>query len=137
MLGDFKRFHPFEAYMLEIYDFAKADNSWRTQLYTKNKELRSVYIFLLRNREFAGIVALYKKSPDREDILKYLRGSNLSVLVESLTETQDQEKIINDAFKHLDKDGYAEFVQYLEDEGLHKLALDKADDKEFILSWIP
>ena len=26
---------------------------------------------------------------------------------------------------------------YLEDEGLHKLALYKADDKEFILSWNP
>lgn len=88
MPADSMRFYLFEAYILEIYDFAKADAKRKQRLYIRNKELRSVYIFLLRSRErFNGIIALYKKSPNRVEMLKFLRLSKLSLLVKSLIKT--------------------------------------------------
>jgi len=113
MVEEYKRLHPFEAYMLKVYDFAKADRFWRTSLYKKDKALRSVYIFLLRSRLFDSIVELYRDCDcdrDREEILDHLRAGDLSLLIASLTKKQDQEKIIDYAFKRLEKEGYAEFV---------------------------
>jgi len=120
-------------YMLKIYDFAKADIKTKQRLFTQNQELRSVYIFLLRHSEhFDNIVALYKKSPAGMEMLEHLRSHNLSLLVDSLTETQDQENVINYAYERLGKDDYAMFVEWIRDDDLRKLALDKAEEKKVI-----
>ncbi|KAF2194722.1 hypothetical protein K469DRAFT_686700 [Zopfia rhizophila CBS 207.26] len=140
MATKYQRMHLFEQYMKNVYDFAKADLREKQRLYNMNEGLRSDYMILLRCESFDdGIMALYKQmsSSGRKDMLKYMRPSDLSLLIVSLTERHSQERVIDFAHGCLDKDDYAEFVQYIESDGLRRLALDKADDKEFILHWKP
>ncbi|KAF2182668.1 hypothetical protein K469DRAFT_711812 [Zopfia rhizophila CBS 207.26] len=136
----YQRWHPFEQYMISVYDFGKADLREKQRLYDMNKGLRSVYMFLLRKEKFKdGVMALYEQMPSsgRKDMLQYMPPADLSLLVESLTERHSQERVIDFAHGRLDKYDYAEFVQYFEYADLRSLALDKADDKEFILQWEP
>ncbi|KAF2181293.1 hypothetical protein K469DRAFT_792358 [Zopfia rhizophila CBS 207.26] len=137
MATKYERMHPFEEYMRSVYFFGKADLKEKQWLYNMNKGLRSVYMFLLRYD--GGAIDLYKQmsSSGRQDMLQYMPASDLSLLVESLTNSHSQERVIDFAHERLDKNDYAEFVQYIESDGPRKLAFDKSDDKEFIRHWKP
>jgi hypothetical protein len=70
-------------------------------------------------------------------MIRELDPSEVSLLVDSIPDEPQQMGIIDLAFTWFPKDGYAEFVTYIEDDGLQLRALKKAEDEDFIKNWIP
>jgi hypothetical protein len=132
---------PFEDLLTKIYSFANADIEEKAQLYIRHKELRPFYISLIRRNERfdIGVLALFNSLPFdiREETVKELDPSEVSLLVDSIPDELQQKEIIDLAFTWFPKDEYAEFVTYIEDDSLRLIALKKAQDQDFISNWIP
>jgi hypothetical protein len=132
---------PFEDLLTKVYSFANADIEEKAQLYIRHKELRPFYISLIRRNERfnIGVLALFNSLPVdiREETIKELDPGEVSLLVDSIPDELQQKEIIDSAFTWFPKDEYAQFVTYIEDDGLQLIALKKAQDQDFISNWIP
>jgi hypothetical protein len=129
---------PFEDLLTKVYSFAHADIKQKAQLYIRHKELRPFYISLIRRNERFGVSVFFNSLPSdiRKAMITELAPSEVSLLVDSIPEELQQKKIIDSAFTWFNKCEYAEFVTYIQDDGLRLIALKKAQDQDFISNWI-